>query len=357
MKVRQQRYSSDCPFAKGVYWKWFSDFQWQLYDVATSNYIEDAFQQKSKSVDLRRSPIRIPNIVHFSMMEQINRRTKFSRKIQREETKEKYPQANYESTNTTGRGFLQPGCKLATPNSTVIKHSNNVAVSTSSTVQPGTQIHYPAMPSGSNNMTHTNSNLSNLNTSLNRMLPTVGHTVITHTNTIASSTSAIPPVTASYNPVMPNGSNYTRHTSSNFGNFNSPFNPVRSSVGLIPQNSNTVTQLGSNPPFSNMSASGPSTMANMNHTSTIVHNRSGQLPVGHSPSSLQSSSKNSTYGASYTGISSSAPVASGNSTPRKAKQARKSKQARKANVSSPTPNATRKGLTPSSNAELFMCRS
>ena len=256
MRVRRQPYPADCPFAQGISWKWSAYFnQMQFYDVATSNYIEEAFQQKSRTVNLRRSPLRIPNTIHFSTMEQVNRRTKYSRKVQREETKEKYPLANHETTNLSGQhGSMVHNPVLPSLNGSVTAYGSHIAA-----VPSSTQIHYPIMASGSNNMTHAQSNL---------------------------------------------------------GNPSCRFSRPRSglSTSTVTTNSNTGIQLTSNPAFQNMSTVGTSTMTNINTSSLSMPKRSPlyHLPPSYSPYSPSYAPSN--YGASGTNgmsqASRSVPVAS-----------------------------------------------
>ena len=342
IKVRSKQYPSDCPFAKGVYWKWFSGYQWQVYDVPTSNFIEDAFQQNSKRVDLRYSPIRIPNIIKFDTMEQVNRKTKFSRKIEREETKEQYP---HETTNMPGQSGLLPlGFKPTLPSSTVIRHStlNNTPVSTTSITQPG----YPPIPNGSGgNGTYTKSNLTNHTLfSSNRHLLNPSNTMTTQSVTHSLNTQ---PSTQAHNPIMPSAFTSTAPTHSNLGNhkptpnhhlpsptgmvttqsvthslntlplthhptpipgiipggsstrnvgsFN-PFSPLRHSSSFTPPNVNISTQLGSNSMLNPTSNTRPNAMINLNNTGLNMPNKSDRPPVGHTPFSSQ----NATSGASFT---------------------------------------------------------
>ena len=379
MKVRSQQYPSDCPFAKGVYWKWFSGYQWQVYDVPTSNFIEDAFQQKSKRVHLKYSPIRIPNIIKFDTMEQVNKKTKFSRKIEREETKEQYPLANHETTNMPGQsGILPFGYNPMLPSNTVIRHStlNSSPVSTTSIIQPG----YPPIPNGSGgNATYTKSNLTNHKLfSSNRHLLNPSNTVTTQSVTHSLNTQ---PPTQVHNPIMPSGftsttltnSNFANHkptpnhhlpsptgmvttqslthslntqplthtpiipggsNSSNVGNFN-PFSPLRHSSSFTAPNINIGTRLGSNSMFNPTSnTAGGNAMINLNHTRLTVPNKSGRLPVGHTPFSSQ----NPTSGASFTPTSHQANT----NTPR-ASSAR-SRRRQRADALGPKPKSKRNYL-------------
>jgi hypothetical protein len=365
VKVRQQRYPSDCPFAKGICWKWFADFRWQFYDVLTSNFIEDEFQQKSNRVNLRRSPIRLPNVIYFSNMEQVNKKTKFSRKIEREETKEQYPQANHETANMTGQhGFTQGyNQMLSSVSSRVITHT--------SAVQPVVQSYNPVLSNGSNTSTYTNGNLGSLNSAFSAVRP---HSSNTNIQTVTQSYNPVMPnnnitningnlgsfnspfrpviphsnntniqtFTSNYNPLMPNGSTNTTHTNSNLGNLSSPFMPVNPGFGTVPHNTNRLTHFGVNPSSNHM---GTSTMTNNNQTGLTMHNTSplyhtrGQLPVGHTPPRLQNGGMNSNYGASLIGgassqTNSSSPVASSG----------RRKQARRANALSPTSKSACKNL-------------
>ena len=176
MKVRRQPYPGDCAFAQGITWKWSAHYnQMQPYDVATSNYIEDAFQKKSKTVNLRRSPLRIPNLVQFQTMEQINKTTRFARKIQREETKERYPRTNYETNNIAKQhgAFLHGHNPLPTLNGPATMHSSNLAAAGSTT-----QIHYPAI--GSNNVTFAQRNLNNPSCRFSQPRCSVCSSTVTH---------------------------------------------------------------------------------------------------------------------------------------------------------------------------------
>lgn len=274
MKVRRQPYPSDCAFAQGITWKWSAHYnQMQPYDVTTSNYIEDAFQKKSRVVNLRRSPLRIPNIVHFSTMEQVNKKTKFARKIQREETKEQYPRTNYETNNMAKQhgGVLHGHNPLPTLNGPATMHSSNLAAAGSTT-----QIHYPVIVS--NNVAFAQSNLNNPSCRFSQPRSSLSSSTVTH-------------------------------------------------------NSNPRMQLTSNPAFPHVSTVGKSTMTNTNTSNISTWLPQYHPPT--SPYASQSLSPSScgvppsNYGASGTSgmsqASSGVPVAS--STRKSRKQARKASAA------------------------------
>lgn len=231
-KVRRHPYPNTCPFAKGVYWKWWTDVNWQLYDVPTSNYIEDEFQKKSRKTNLRRSPIRIPNFINFSSMEQINKRTKYSRKIQREETKDQFPVANYERTNIPGQcgTDVKHSYNPMQPSTSAIRLSN-------SAIQPGvgtsTSIFNPSV--GSNAMSHSNGNtLLQFGSNYANILPTMGSSTMTPSNNnsltmqntlplhhiggqLTGGNSATPSTSHAYVPGLYNGNMNLNNVPSNVG--------------------------------------------------------------------------------------------------------------------------------------------
>ena len=240
MKVRRQPYPSDCAFAQGITWKWSAHYnQMQPYDVTTSNYIEDAFQKKSKAVvDLRRSPLRIPNIVHFQTMEQINRKTKFARKIQREETKERYPRTNYETNNMAKQhgAILHGHNPLPTLNGPATMHSSNLAAAGSTTL-----IHYPAI--GSNNVTFAQRNLNNPSCRFSQPRSSVNSSTVTHNSNARmqlTSNPAFPHIFTVGNSTMINTNN--SNISTRLPQYHPPTTPYTrqsqspSSCGVPPSN-------------------------------------------------------------------------------------------------------------------------
>jgi hypothetical protein len=365
VKVRREQYPSDCPFAKGAYWKWFTGFQWQMYDVLTSNFIEDAFKQNARRVDLRYSPIAIPNVIKFPAMVQVNKRTKFSRKIEREETKEQYPQANHETTNMPGQsGSLQPSYNhnLLASN-TVIRHGSNAPASSTSTMKSTTQVHYPMR-----NGAHTKSTLVNHRTPSNRHIR--NPTGMVTTQSVTPSLPAQPSPQA-HNPMIPRGSNNT--TLTNLANHKTPFNYYRpnassmvttqsvtpslytqpstqahipimpsasnnttfaTSRGFVPPNIQLGPRFGLNSTLTSGPFAGPNAMMNLNHIS--LANRSGRLPVGHTPLPSQTSNTNAASALTPP------PHQTSTSTPRASKS--KSRRKERADALSPTPKFKRKNL-------------
>ena len=290
-KVRRQTYPSDCPLANGVHWKWFADYRWQFYDVETSNYIEDAFQNKRSKVSLRRSPIRIPNTIYFSSMQQVNKTTKFRRKIERIETKDQYPQANYETTNMNGQHGLSQG-------------SNSIS-------------------------------------------PSVSTTVITHSNL----TSPISPNTRTPNPLAPTsaGTSVSRNSimQTGLGTRNSPFHPVRPTVN---SSTNPIHYLNA-PTGSSVVHRGNVNGLTMHNTVPLHHMGSGIPLSGHTPSSglsrLQSNAGSSNYGACFLGSSNQASASAAAASTQTGSVPTRKRQ-RGASASSPVPRSTSK------NAILFM---
>lgn len=262
-RVRRQWYPGTCSFARGINWKWFTGYQWQPYDVETSNCIEDAFQMKSNKIDLKHSPIRIPNIVHFSTMEQVNKRTKKSRQIQRDETKDRYPRMDFETANGVAQHDVTVArhCTRKLPSATATRSNQSSAKRPDSAAA---QDHKVAVPTS------------------------VGTKVIVY-----PSTSATQRVTQSYFPLASSASN---HTVTSNGNNIPALQPRH---GLIDLNSSlNPSRLSSFPtidsPRSNMPQHGyslnstvPNSIPSLNQNGVAIngltnpmHRTSVQFPVG-----------------------------------------------------------------------------
>ena len=89
-KVRRNVYPSNSTPGQGVRWEWHCDGRWMAYDIPTSEVIEKQKSSGSGVLDLTNTPVAIPNVLNFSLMEQINKHTGFRRKVQRS-TGHRYP--------------------------------------------------------------------------------------------------------------------------------------------------------------------------------------------------------------------------------------------------------------------------
>lgn len=81
--VRRVLYSKDVPIANNISWEWMGDLGWQLFQVDTSVLIEDHYQKGSTTLDLQNTPLQIPNILSFTMMNQTNRIYQTVRQVRR----------------------------------------------------------------------------------------------------------------------------------------------------------------------------------------------------------------------------------------------------------------------------------
>lgn len=89
-KVQRKVYSSNSVPGHGVRWEWHCDVGWMAYDIPTSEVIETQKSSGSDVLDLTNTPVAIPNVLNFTLMEQINKHTGFKRKVQRL-TSQMYP--------------------------------------------------------------------------------------------------------------------------------------------------------------------------------------------------------------------------------------------------------------------------
>ena len=99
-KVQRTVYSSNSVPGHGVRWEWCCDIGWMAYDIPTSEVIETQSSSGTDVLDLINTPLAIPNVLNFRLMEQINKRTGFNRKVQRL-TGLKYP-LNTKPLNAVG---------------------------------------------------------------------------------------------------------------------------------------------------------------------------------------------------------------------------------------------------------------
>ena len=81
--VRRTLYSKDVPLANKVSWEWMGDLDWQLFHVETATVIEDHYKKGNTELDFRRTPLRIPNTLSFTMMQQKNEIYGTIRKVRR----------------------------------------------------------------------------------------------------------------------------------------------------------------------------------------------------------------------------------------------------------------------------------
>ena len=99
-KVQRTVYSSNSVPGHGVRWEWCCDIGWMAYDIPTSEVIETQSSSGTDVLDLINTPLAIPNVLNFRLMEQINKHTGFNRKVQRL-TGLKYP-LNTKPLNAVG---------------------------------------------------------------------------------------------------------------------------------------------------------------------------------------------------------------------------------------------------------------
>ena len=99
-KVQRTVYSSNSVPGHGVRWEWCCDIGWMAYDIPTSEVIETQRSSGTDVLDLINTPLAIPNVLNFRLMEQINKHTGFNRKVQRL-TGLKYP-LNTKPLNAVG---------------------------------------------------------------------------------------------------------------------------------------------------------------------------------------------------------------------------------------------------------------
>ena len=111
-KVQRNVYSSNSVPGLGIRWEWRCDVGWMAYDIPTSEVIEKEKKRSGSDVlDLTNTPVAIPNVLNFSLMEQINKHTGFKRKVQRLRD-QRYP-LNAKPLNVVGaspkRGYVTSG--------------------------------------------------------------------------------------------------------------------------------------------------------------------------------------------------------------------------------------------------------
>lgn len=82
-KVQRNVYPSNSVPGRGIRWEWYGDVKWMAYDIPTSEVIEKQKSSGSDVLDLTNTPVAIPNVLNFSLMEQINKRTGFRRNVRR----------------------------------------------------------------------------------------------------------------------------------------------------------------------------------------------------------------------------------------------------------------------------------
>ena len=112
-KVQRITYGSNSAPGKGIRWEWDCDGKWMAYDIPTSEIIEKASMVRSNVLDLSKTPVGIPNVLHFSPnMQQINKHTGFQRRVQRL-IGQSYPPAT-NNLNVTTRASPRKGASAST---------------------------------------------------------------------------------------------------------------------------------------------------------------------------------------------------------------------------------------------------
>ncbi|XP_076345981.1 E3 ubiquitin-protein ligase DTX4-like isoform X1 [Tachypleus tridentatus] len=83
--VRRKIYPEGSPAARGILWQWSGDQHgvWENYDIGVANYIEGAFQQGRKSIDLSQILKGYSYTINFKPMNQINNLTGYMRSVRR----------------------------------------------------------------------------------------------------------------------------------------------------------------------------------------------------------------------------------------------------------------------------------
>lgn len=99
-RIKRKVYSGNSVPGHGVRWEWQCDVGWMAYDIPTSEVIETQRRSGSDVLDLTNTPVAIPNVLNFSLMEQINKHTGFKRSVQRL-TRQMYP-LNTKPLNVVG---------------------------------------------------------------------------------------------------------------------------------------------------------------------------------------------------------------------------------------------------------------
>ena len=99
--VQRKVYPSNSVPGRGIRWEWYCDVGWMAYDIPTSEVIEkQSLSSGSDVLDLINTPVAIPNVLNFHLMQQINKHTGFHRKVQRL-TGQMYP-SNAKPSNVVG---------------------------------------------------------------------------------------------------------------------------------------------------------------------------------------------------------------------------------------------------------------
>jgi len=108
------------------------------YDIPTSEFIEKSYTvQKSGVLDLINTPVAIPNVINFPLMEQINKHTGFRRKVKRS-TGHRYP-LDANSLNVAGASPKRGHLVSSTHNGGMVSGHTKAALKSTATPRKGTK--------------------------------------------------------------------------------------------------------------------------------------------------------------------------------------------------------------------------
>lgn len=137
-KVRRKVYPSNSVPGQGIRWEWYCDIKWMSYDISTSEVIEKGCTvQKISVLDLTNTPVAIPNVINFSLMEQINKHTGFRRKVKRS-TGHSYP-SDANSLNVVGASPKRGHLVSSTHNGDMASGHTKAALKSTATPRKGTK--------------------------------------------------------------------------------------------------------------------------------------------------------------------------------------------------------------------------